>query len=245
MNKHEYQSISKRARSLLTRSEDYELEFKETPQALEPEDIVAFANSPEGGVVLIGVREVTTDSGRQRGKIVGCTVGDAEKLSIINRAESCVPPISVDVIVENVARKPFFRVEIPSGLNKPYCTSAGTYKIRGNARTLPLLPSRLLTLFMASESQEFVERFKAATEELEHGLADTKARLMEEIDGLLGKLVLLDEKLSGAFNSPSEEGLFLESTQLLDIRRKIDALLEELGVEDPCAVKVESDVAER
>ncbi len=234
MNKHEYQSISKRARSLLTRSEDYELEFKETPQALEPEDIVAFANSPTGGVVLIGVREVRTEDGRQRGKIVGCTVGDAEKLMIINRAESCVPPISVEVIVENAARKPFFRVEIPSGQNKPYCTSAGTYKIRGNARTLPLLPSRLLTLFMASESQEFVERFKAATEELEHSLADTKARLMEEIDGLLGKLVLLDEKLSGAFSSPAEESLLLENTELLDIRRKIDALLKELGVEDPC-----------
>jgi predicted HTH transcriptional regulator len=113
----------------------------------------------------------------------------------LNRAESCVPPIAVEVIVENGDRKPFFRVEIPSGPNKPYCTAAGTYKIRGNGRTLPLLPSRLLAMFMASENQEFVERFKEATAELERDLADTKARLMEETERLLASLTLLDGKL--------------------------------------------------
>ncbi|MGD2178060.1 MAG: ATP-binding protein [Anaerolineae bacterium] len=234
VSKHEYGTLSQRAQSLLGRSEGYELEFKETLQALEPEDMVAFANSPEGGVVLIGVREVETENGRQCGEVVGCAVGDAEKLSILNRAESCVPPIAVEVIVENADRKPLFRVEIPSGSNKPYCTAAGTYKIRGNGRTLPLLPSRLLAMFMASENQEFVERFKAATRELERGLADTKARLMEEIEQLLGSLALLDEKLETlvAVNGLGERGGSSQGFDLVGIEKKMDALLERFEAED-------------
>jgi predicted HTH transcriptional regulator len=196
--KPEYGTLSQRAQLLLGRSEGYELEFKEAIHALEPEDLVALANSPRGGAVLIGVREFEAENERQRGEIVGCAVGDPEKLSILNRAESSVPPIAVDVVIENSDRKPFFRIEIRSGPNKPYCTAGGTYKIRGNGRTLPLLPSRLLAMFMARENQEFVERFKAATKELERELADTKARLAEETERLLSSLALLDEKLETA-----------------------------------------------
>jgi predicted HTH transcriptional regulator len=234
MSKHEYRALSQRARWLLGRSEGYELEFKEALHALEPEDMVAFANSPDGGVVLIGVRETVAGDGLQRGKIVGCAVGDPEKLSILNRAESCVPPVPVEVIVENADRKPFFRVEIPSGPNKPYCTAAGTYKIRGNGRTLPLLPSRLLAMFMARENQEFVERFKAATKELERELADTKSRLMEETERLLSSLTLLDEKLETfvALNGLRERGGLGQDVDLLAIARKIDALLEASEIED-------------
>jgi predicted HTH transcriptional regulator len=236
MSRHEYGALSQRARSLLERSEGYELEFKEALHALEPEDMVAFANSEEGGAVLVGVREIETENGRQRGEVVGCAVGDAEKLSILNRAESCMPPVAVDVFVENASRKPFFRVEIPSGPNKPYCTAAGTYKIRGNGRTMPLLPPRLLAMFMASESQEFVERFKVATTELERGLADTKARLVEEIEQLLGSLALLDEKLEAfvAMNGLGERDRSAEDVHLPTIARKMDALLEAFEIEAPC-----------
>jgi hypothetical protein len=64
MDQYEYAAISSRALSMLSRSEGYELEFKENLQALDPEDRVAFANSPEGGVVLVGVREREADDGR-------------------------------------------------------------------------------------------------------------------------------------------------------------------------------------
>jgi predicted HTH transcriptional regulator len=237
MSKPEYRSLSQRARSLLHRSEGYELEFKEAIHALEPEDIVAFANSPDGGVVLIGVRETVTENGRQCGEVVGCPVGDPEKLSILNRAESCVPPVALEVIVENAERKPFFRVEIPSGPNKPYCTAAGTYKIRGNGRTLPLLPSRLLAMFMASENQEFVERFKAATRALEREVADTKARLMEETERLLSSLALLDEKLEAivTLNGLGDRGGSGRESGLAALESRFEAVLAALGVEDPCA----------
>jgi ATP-dependent DNA helicase RecG len=233
----EYGTLSQRAQLLLGRSEGYGLEFKEAIHALEPEDLVAFANSPRGGAVLIGVREFDAENGRQRGEIVGCAVGDLEKLSILNRAESCVPPIAVDIFIENADRKPFFRVEIPSGPNKPYCTAAGTYKMRGNGRTLPLLPSRLLAMFMASENQEFVERFKAATTELERELADTKARLVEEIEQLLSSLTLLDEKLESyvALNGLGERGGSSHDVDLPEIARKIEALLEASGMDGGCA----------
>ncbi|MGD2146633.1 MAG: ATP-binding protein [Anaerolineae bacterium] len=240
IDRHEYAAISSRALSLLNRSESYELEFKENLQALEPEDLVAFANSPQGGVVLVGVREREADNGRQRGAVVGCPVGDPEKLSIVNKAESCVPPIAIAVIVENADRKPFFRVEIPSGPNKPYATAAGTYKIRGDGRTLPLLPSRLLAIFMASENREFVERFRAATRELERDVADTKARLMEETNRLLQSLALLDQKLEATLTShrPADRGGAGQVADLAEIAallaRKIDALLDAVGTDDPC-----------
>ena len=239
MDQHEYAAISSKALSLLSRSEGYELEFKENLHALEPEDLVAFANSPEGGVILVGVRERKADNGRQRGVVVGCPVGDPEKLSIVNKAESCVPPIAIDVIVENAEAKPFFRVEIPSGPNKPYATAAGTYKIRGNGRTLPLLPSRLLAMFMASENREFVERFRVATRELERDVADTKARLMEETNRLLHSLALLDEKLEATLTAqqPADRGRAGKATDLAEIAaeltRKIDTLLDAIGTDDP------------
>jgi hypothetical protein len=92
-------------------------------------------------------------------------------------------------------------------------------------------------MFMARENQEFVERFKAATRELERELADTKARLMEEIEQLLGSLALLDEKLetAGAPSRPGERDESSQDIDLLTIERKIDALLHAFEVKDPCA----------
>jgi hypothetical protein len=173
--------------------------------------------------------------------VVGCPVGDPEKLSIVNKAESCVPPVGSDVIVENVDGNPFFRVEIPSGPNKPYATAAGTYKIRANGRTVPLLPSRLTAVFMASENREFVERFSVATRELERDVADTKARLVEETNRLLHSLALLDEKLEAtlAVHRPADRGLAGHGTDLAEIAaglaRKIDELLNAVVNDaDPC-----------
>ncbi|MGD9029045.1 MAG: hypothetical protein PVG25_04465 [Anaerolineae bacterium] len=150
-----------------------------------------------------------------------------------------MPPIAVEVIVENADQQPFFRGkrsgEIPSGPDKPYCTAAGTYKVRGNGRTLPLLPARLLAMFMASENQEFVERFKAATTELEQELADTKARLMQETERLLSSLKLLEGRLEPpvALNGPSERDGPTRETGLAAIEKKLDALLEAFEIEGP------------
>ena len=107
-------SISERAHELLAGPEGHTAEFKESLSGLSADDLVAFANTETGGAILIGVREGRDGSGLQTAEIVGERVGDREKLSILNKASSCSPPIACDVIFENLAVKPFIRIEIPA-----------------------------------------------------------------------------------------------------------------------------------
>lgn len=153
-----YQTISKRARQLLDGDEYHYVDFKRSPKGISSEDLVSFANSEHGGTVLLGVDEQKDKLGRQTGKVVGCEVSDAMKLLITSRALSCFPPVKVEIFVENNSDKPFYRVEVPSGTNKPYCTSGGTYKIREDGRNKVLRPDELLNLFIHSESEQFFDR---------------------------------------------------------------------------------------
>lgn len=175
--------------------------------------MVAFANSRHGGAILIGVDEMKIADGRQRGKIVGCPVGDKEKLSIISRAESCIPPVEVQIIVENAGVLPFYRVEIPGGSEKPYCTSKGTYKIRGDGINQPLTPQRLLTLFVESESHEFIDRFQAATRELEQKMAqlyEGSATLEAILSRLFAAIQVLESAGEGSHGSSEALSAALE-----------------------------------
>ena len=185
MPQQEFPTITKRTQELLEQSEQLDIEFKESLAGLKNMTLVAFANSAAGGTILIGVREIELEDGRQRGEVVGVDVSDKAKLQVINRASSCIPPIELEVFIENTADKPFFRIEIPSGRNKPYCTGGGRYAIRGNARTNVLMPNQLLNIFMENESQQFFQRFQQVTAELEEhltALATKVAALESRVD---------------------------------------------------------------
>ena len=119
MTKNTYRTISARAKNLLNRSEGIDVEFKLDRKGLSSEDLVAFANSRTGGAILIGVSEIESPGGQQRGEIVGCPTGDDDKLFILNKASQCIPPIDVEIIFENLNRKGFIRIEISSGNRKP------------------------------------------------------------------------------------------------------------------------------
>lgn len=178
----EHSGLSERAGELLGSQEGTGLDFKESVNALSAEDLVAFANTEHGGVVLLGVRELRDSRGMQLAEIVGCEVGDKAKLNILGKAESCVPPVEVRVFLENRdGGKPFLRVEIPPGRNRPYCTSGGTYKVRGDARNEALTPDKLLTLFLETENSRFVNRFREAASDLEDSLLEVKKKLVEEM----------------------------------------------------------------
>lgn len=257
MSKTEYRTLSAKVRRLMAKPEDTEVEFKESLSSLSNEDLVAFANSPLGGSILVGVRESQNSFGRQFGQIVGCKVSDQGRLSILSKAESCVPPVELDIVVENTSRKPFYRVDIPSGTDKPYCTSGARYKIRGNGLNKPLLPSRLLAMFMESEAEDFFVKFRRATENLERELSEIKSRVLVQVNELLDGLTMLDSKLDHTFNIASNtesladdammlsgeaQGYSEESSELLnqiknkrlpDIEKKIDAVLEHFQIEDP------------
>jgi ATP-dependent DNA helicase RecG len=242
----EYRRVSNRARALLRSEEGYDVEFKRSLSGLDSEDIVAFANSHSGGAILVGIEEERTCSGRQKGTIVGCSVSESERRKITDRAESCLPRIDVQVVIENASRLPFFRVEIPGGPRKPYCTSGGTYKTRGDGANKPLTPQRLLFMFMESESQAFVQRFTDATSglegKLEYVLEQTMA-LEQVLHGVFASAAnaealaqdamgLSDETAAGVWEVQGKlRGLGGHS--LPDALDKIDAILQHLGIEDP------------
>jgi len=235
MSQREFQGISERARRLLNGQEDRHVDFKQSASGMDTEDMVAFANTPTGGTILLGIEEAQKPDGRQYGKVIGCAVGDQERLSILSRAESCIPRIEVDVIAENLGDKPFFRIEIPSGPRKPYCTSRGTYKIRGDGANKPLTPRRLLGLFLDSESEEFLDRFRKATEELDAQMN----QLLATMNLLMRVSRMLDtedtaQAPSERISTKSEVYAKREGQNghgLVDVRRKLDAILGHLGIE--------------
>jgi hypothetical protein len=192
MEKDVYMSISRKSRALLNRQEGLDTDFKLTVKGIESTDLVAFANSEKGGTILVGVGEFEDVNSMQKGKIMGCSVGDKERLFVLSKAESCVPPVEVNIIIENYARKPFYRIEIPSGKEKPYCTAGGTYKIRGDGRTNTLLPGRLLSLFVEKQSEIFFDRFREATKELGKSMINSNSVLQEELHDLLLRILNME-----------------------------------------------------
>jgi len=220
--------ITKRTKQLLDAEENYEIEFKQSVGGLDSADIVAFANSEHGGTILIGVKEDTGEKNRQRGKIIGCDVGDQERLNILSKSNSCIPKVDMEIYVENLKMKPFFRVEIAPGKNKPYCTAGGTYKIRGYGLNEVLDPGRLLSMFLESENDRFLKRFTESTRKLESTLESANSIVFEEISKMAKATEdmkkNLDRNLSGLseniVNGKSEENA------LLRIEKKIDELVE-------------------
>ena len=195
----EYKGISKRAHELLNMQEGYDVDYKRSLSGLEATDLVAFANSDNGGALLIGVEEVCLENGCQSGEVVGCDVSDRERQGIFSKAESCIPPIEVEVVIENTEDKPFFRIEIPSGKGKPYCSSRGTYVIRGDGRTSPLQPNQLLLIFMEAEGSKFFEKFRDATRELEKGLDGIGTRVSSEMAVLIQSLRTMEGDITKSF----------------------------------------------
>lgn len=76
--KTEFKGLTQSTIKLLNKEENVDVDFKR--EGIESEDIVAFANSKNGGVILIGVDEIKDEPGKViKGKIVGTKVGDPEK----------------------------------------------------------------------------------------------------------------------------------------------------------------------
>jgi len=175
----EYKGLSQRAIQLLNTQENILVDFKRSIDGLKSRDLVAFANSKNGGAILIGVDEMDNENGLQRGKVVGCVVNDEEKMKIVSKAQSCIPEIEIKIFIENIDQNPFFRIEIPSGKYKPYCTAKGIYMIRGDGRNNPLTPNNLLNIFLEEQGKEFIERFSYATKKLDQELSNTKSQVDE------------------------------------------------------------------
>lgn len=191
-----YKRLSKRAKEFLASGESKLVDYKERVKGLHAEDLVAFANSADGGAILLGVREERGKDGTQHGEPIGHPIDDDTRLQIMGKALSCSPPVQIEIVIENLDAKPFYRLEIPSGAHKPYATNGGTYKIRENGRNNSILPEQLLKLFLEREGEEFTRRFSNATSKLDSQMASALGSVqgleaiitskIEEIGGTLG-----------------------------------------------------------
>ncbi len=215
----EFQGLSERAQQLLQQPEGIDIDWKRDNK-VDAVDLVAFANSPHGGVVLLGIEQVEGPNGEQRPQICGCRVGDNAVLEVMNKAKDCLQPIHVRVYTENLGQgnKPFLRVEIPSGDHRPYCTKSGVYTIRSQGRNAALSPPQLLAILMEVEGQKFIDNFRRATEEMSKSLASMYTDLDKQ-------LMELHFRLEDAARDIAAQTENLES----QMSSTIDEVLEGLG----------------
>jgi hypothetical protein len=228
--KKEFQGISRRSHRLLTMPEGVNVDFKRDLNGLKSRALVSFANTAIGGTILVGVEEYTTEAGVQRGRIFGCPVDDAARLSIINKATDCIPNVHIDVYVENLSRIPFLRIEIPSGRNKPYCTQRGEYAIRADGRGRALYPDELLAIFMDREGEQFISRFRNAVYQLENKVGTINEALNGGMLNVSTHLGSLDEQVRSTLSRVHfiSEGVEQNSEDLLQVLHESSGYIHKL-----------------
>jgi ATP-dependent DNA helicase RecG len=174
---------------LLARSEGLQVDFKRDAESVKPDDLVAFANSG-GGTILIGVDEIKGTNGIQRGKIVGCNVSDKERNKLVSRANSCRPAIPVTITVESNGKQAIMRVDIQKG--GLHCTSSGTYKIHRDGQNDIIDPTLMAEIIVKLERAKILGYLRAAVRpELEVAQDDMQALYEEarsEIEDLRAEL---------------------------------------------------------
>lgn len=182
-------------KKLLTRSEGLEVDFKRDAEAVKQDDLVAFANSG-GGVILVGVNESIGKNGVQKGKVVGCDVSDRERNKIVSRASQCRPAIAVKVTIEIHGLHSIFRVDIPKG--GLHCTPNGAYKIRRDGQTDIIDPATMAQIIVELERKRILYYLRAAVRpEIEDAQSDLEARYEEalaEIEDLRSQIDNFDER---------------------------------------------------
>lgn len=180
---------------LLSRAEDLDLDFKRDADSVKHDDLVAFANSG-GGVILVGVDEKTGKNGAQKGQVVGCEVSDRERNKIVSRANQCRPAIAVKVTIEIHGKLSIFRIDIPKG--GLHCTPNGTYKIRRDGQTDIIDPSAMAQIIVELERKRILYYLRAAVRpEIEDAQSDLESRYGEalaEIEDLRSQIDNFDDR---------------------------------------------------
>ena len=178
-------SLQEDTRKMLENPETIDVEYKESFSGLNAEDLVAFANAA-GGTLLVGVKEIVDESGKQKGTIIGCDrTFDDGRLIAMNKAGSCLPPIEIVVTRERKDNKAIFRIDIMQARTKPCCTSSGRYTVRESGRKRGITPVEMSAIILERETsvfvsrlqnagQDFVETLKQGQEEITNNIASLK-----------------------------------------------------------------------
>ncbi len=232
------QKLSKITRDLLAEGESARADFKRSPDGISVDDLVSFANSRSGGSILAGVDERIAN-GVQTGVVRGCDASDASILQVLNKAVSCIPPVSINIYVENIAQNPILRVEIESSQTKPHCTPRGIYCIRDGARNRPLHPAELLRIFLDNEASEFAMRFESAAVRISNELNDLEQSISKSISSMADQFGWAEYQLDETGDKlDSIQGIaakaYLESEKA---NSRLKAIIEQDKREDPVKSK--------
>lgn len=136
---------------LISQGESQTLEFKREEENNRDfaKTFAGFANSPEGGKILVGVDD--------SGKIVGVSNKNEIILKLNNIAfNNCRPPVGIFIETIKIEDKEIVVVNIPAGLQKPYKVSGITY-IRSNNQTRESSREEEMRLYQSSLSVFFDE----------------------------------------------------------------------------------------
>ncbi len=234
-NKKHSKNISPLVKSLLSEGESERVDFKRTPEGVSAEDFVAFANTNAGGIILIGVDEGKSSNGTQIGIVVGCDTTDEAILKITNKALSSIPPVALEVRIENLDETPFLRVDIPASATRPHCTSKGLYCKRDGSRNRPLQPSELLQIFLETEASTFTERFESAANQIANDLKNLETTLDDSIQRMADQLGWTDMQLDDTESNISAILSLVRrvTNESDDISTRLRALFRQDEREDP------------
>ncbi|MEK7384374.1 MAG: ATP-binding protein, partial [Elusimicrobiota bacterium] len=129
---------------MIREGEGLAVEFKERYSSRIDQDIVAFANT-RGGVILLGVSD--------EGKVVGETLTNDLKAKINDLARNCKPGISVQASQSGKV----VVVEVPEGTVKPRSCSDGYFR-RLNGTTQKMSHDEIQIMFRENDPVPFEER---------------------------------------------------------------------------------------
>lgn len=147
--------IPENLKVLICSSETLEVEFKESYSEKTEirEAMISFANAI-GGIIFIGVKEVSRKGGIHVGEVIGVDKTGISEAShkVRNWAASLLPRIdhSFQSFLDDGGRIDV--ITIKESNQKPVCSSAGLYKIRTSDGNTGIDPSRLREIVVGLDS---------------------------------------------------------------------------------------------
>lgn len=239
-------SLSDATRRFLAAGEGQLVDFKRSSDGISADDLVSFANSAEGGTILAGVDEQTVD-GAQIGVIRGCDIGDNAVLQLLNKAISCLPPVSVDIAIENLGDRPMMSISVPSSSTKPHCTPKGVYCRRDGSRNRALHPTELLSIFLETEARVFAERFESAADQISQEIGKLEVSLEGTIRNMSDQLGWAESNISDTSGTIDTVLAYakLVNDETGDIAARLRTLFRQDAREDPVRQREIEKLTER
>lgn len=158
----------------IKKGESVTCDFK-TNENIEQEDIISFANA-NGGKIVLGVKENKKDN---KFEVVGIVFDDKVRCSLSSKIDGCSPKIKYqieDILIEN---KTVVVITIDEGIEKPYMTSGGTFKVRVGTSNRPISQTELSDMVIKREIEQFTGHYNKIKEEIKVDLEDIKGKFDE------------------------------------------------------------------